>query len=67
MEKLPPHLIDYILTFVPKTRPIKQQEYNGLEKQIEKLKRSPKITSMMFYKMDDYIDMTYREKCKWKL
>lgn len=67
MEKLPPYLIDYIMTFVPKTKPVKQKEINGLDKQIEKLKRSPKLTSMMFYKTDDYTDIHYKGKWKWQL
>jgi hypothetical protein len=67
MEKLPPHLIDYILTFIPKTRPIKEKEINGLEREIKKLQSSPNLTGMMFYKMDDYIDINYTGKWKWKL
>lgn len=65
MEKLPPHLIDYIIQFIPHVKPIKQKELHGLEREIEKLKRSPKLTSMMFYKMDDYITDVYPTK-KWK-
>jgi hypothetical protein len=67
MEKLPPYLIDYIITFVPKTKPVKQKEINGLDREIEKLKRSPKLTGMMFYKMDDYTDIHYKGKWKWQL
>jgi len=55
------------MKFVPKYKPIRQEEYCGLEREIQKLHRSPKLTNMMFYKLDDYIDLPdtyYREK--WK-
>ena len=55
------------MTFVPKTKPVKQKEINGLDREIEKLKRSPKLTGMMFYKMDDYTDIYHKGKWKWQL
>ncbi|NDG31700.1 hypothetical protein EB118_16725 [bacterium] len=55
MEKLPPHIIEYIIQFVPPYKPTPRLPHYGLEKQIENLKRSPKLTSMAFYRLDDYI------------
>ena len=67
MEKIPPYLVDYIISFVRPIREEKQKELSGLDREIEKLQKSPKVTGMMFYKMDDYTNKHYKRKWKWQL
>ena len=68
MEKLPHYLSDYIMKFVPRYIPRVEKPIFGLDAEIEKLKRSPKLTSMGLYKMDEYEQEfnKYYYKKRWK-
>jgi hypothetical protein len=49
IQALPSELIHLIRTFLPPHPPRPKYRDNGLEKELEKLERSPKLTAMALY------------------
>ena len=54
IRALPSELIHIIKTFLPPAPPRSKPRDNGLNKQLEALKRSQKLTAMAFYDLDEY-------------
>jgi hypothetical protein len=54
VQNLPSELIHLIRTFLPPHPPRPKPRDNGVSKQLEAIKRSPKLTAMALYDMDDY-------------
>jgi len=53
IRALPSELIHIIKTFLPPLPPRPKPRDNGLNKQLETLRRSPKLTAMAFYDLDE--------------
>jgi len=53
MKKLPPDVVNHILSFVPKKQ--KPKPISGLQKQLEQLQRSPKQNAMYLKGLDDFV------------
>lgn len=53
IRALPSELIHLIRTFLPPHPPRPKPRDNGLNKQLEALKRSPKLTAMAFYDIEE--------------
>ena len=56
IHALPSELIHYIRTFLPPLPPRPKPRDNGMKKQLEALKRSPKLTAMALYHLEDDMD-----------
>jgi hypothetical protein len=56
IRALPSELIHIIRTFLPPYPPRPKIRDNGLNKQLETLKRSPKLTAMALYDLEDDSD-----------
>lgn len=54
IRALPSALIHHIRTFLPPLPPRLKQRDNGLKKQLDVLKRSPKLTAMAFYDIEQF-------------
>jgi hypothetical protein len=54
IQNLPSELIHVIRTFLPPHPPRPKPRDNGLLKQLEAIKRSPKLTAMALYDLDDF-------------
>lgn len=65
IRSLPSELIHIIKTFLPALPPRPKPRDNGLSRQIETLKRSPKLTAMALYDLDD-LDEEKQESRKKK-
>jgi len=56
IRALPSELIHIIRTFLPPHPPRPKPRDNGLNKQLETLRRSPKLTAMALYDLEDDFD-----------
>jgi len=54
VQSLPSELIHLIRTFLPPHPPRPKPPDNGISKQLEAIKRSPKLTAMALYDLDDF-------------
>jgi hypothetical protein len=54
VQNLPSELIHLIRTFLPPHPPRPKPRDNGVAKQLEAIKRSPKLTAMALYDLDDF-------------
>ncbi len=54
--RLPLDVFKYMLTFLPAKRPPSSPRYPaGLQRHLQTLQRSPKITPMAFYGLEDFL------------
>ena len=65
IRALPSELIHIIKTFLPPLPPRSKPRDNGLNKQLEVIKRSPKLTAMAFYDLEE-LDEEQQESRKKK-
>lgn len=52
---LPEDVVRHIYTFVPTIKKEKLKERPGLQKQLDKLQKSPKQTSMYLHGLEDFV------------
>jgi hypothetical protein len=64
IRALPSELIHIIRTFLPPYPPRPKPRDNGMSKQLEAVKRSPKLTAMALYNLDDEDDWQEIRKSK---
>lgn len=53
-KRLPSEIVHFIYQFVPH-KPKPSPPMPGLQKQLTKLQKSPKLTSMGLYNLDDFV------------
>lgn len=55
-ERLPDDVFAYMLRFIPPKRlPPPPRHPAGIQRQVQALKRSPKLTPMAFYGLEDFL------------
>lgn len=62
LRKLPSVLIHHIRSFLPPLPPKPKPRDNGTAKQLQAIKRSPKLTAMALYDLDDDYDIQEKRK-----
>lgn len=52
-DVFPKEIVYKIYKYIPKSKP--KQMYNGLEKQVMRIRNSPKATPMWLYGLEDFV------------